>query len=408
MLGANPGVSVPQYGLFARTVDRGRPIGINLNDPQCISLFGQPGAGKSYSLGTLIEMATQPVDNVNVLPSPLCSIIYHYADSEFYPPEFVSMVNPNTKANEIEELQRSQHVKPPGWGAKPTACSDLIILAPAAMVEKRKREFPGIPVYPASFHPRELAGSHWKYLMGAVGSGNLYLRVLKNLIRELAINDRLSIDNVRAAIDGSRMDDIDKRMAQMRLDIAARFVDEGSGGIGEHVKPGRIIIVDARDEFIEKEEIFAVLLVMLQVFSSSNYQGKPVNKLVVFDEAHQYLCDQDLIDGMISLIRVMRHKRTTICFASQDPISIPKRVIELSTQLIMHKMISKEWLAHIASVNAAVDALKPSELAFLNAGEAMVWSQRASEDAFTKQCYKAKIRPRVSMHGGFTKSATGT
>ena len=414
MIGANPGQTVPQFGIFAKTCERGRTVGINLNDPQCISIFGQPGSGKSYTLGTLVEMASKEVDRINKLPAPLCSIIFHYSDSEFYPPEFVTMAKPNGNAEQVAELRAN-------WQAEPTGIEDMVILTSPAMVAKRRREFPGYTVEAASFNPAELAGTHWKYLMGAVGSGSLYLRVLKSLIRDLAMQDdqaqytmdaegkkperRLNIANIRAAINDSRLDEVDKRLAQIRLDIASRFIDETAPGIGSYVKPGRVIIIDARDEFIEKDEVFALLLVMLQVFSASTYLGKPVNKLIVFDEAHQYLSDADLIDGMISLIRVMRHKRTTICFASQDPISIPKRVIELSTILVLHKMISKEWLAHIASVNAALDEVRPSDIAYLGAGEALIWAQKASEDSFTKKVYKSKIRTSFTHQGGFTKSA---
>ena len=53
-----------------------------------ISLFGVQGFGKSYTLGTIAEMATMPIAGVNVLPEPLAALVFHYHRSESYPPEF--------------------------------------------------------------------------------------------------------------------------------------------------------------------------------------------------------------------------------------------------------------------------------------------------------------------------------
>jgi hypothetical protein len=44
----------------------------------------------------------------------------------------------------------------------------------------------------------------------------------------------------------------------------------------------------------------------------------------------------------------------------------------------------------------------------LGAGEAYIWSSKASDDAFTKGAMKIRCRPRVSQHGGSTKTAVNS
>ena len=193
-------------------------------------------------------------------------------------------------------------------------------------------------------------------------------------------------------------------MAHQRLDLAAEYIDDNAH-LGEVIRPGRLVIVDLRDEFIEKDEALGLFVVLLQLFADVRYAGESFNKLVVFDEAHKYIESPDLVASLIEVVREMRHKGTSIMVASQDPPSVPVSLIELSSQIILHKFNSPAWLKHIQKANAALAALTPEKLANLSAGEAYVWSSQATDDAFSKGAVKIHCRPRVTRHGGTTKTA---
>ena len=150
-----------------------------------------------------------------------------------------------------------------------------------------------------------------------------------------------------------------------------------------------------------------LFVVLLQMFAETTYRGRRFNKLVVFDEAHKYIGSPDLVAGLVEVVREMRHKGTSILVASQDPPSVPTSLIELSTQIILHKFNSPAWLKHIQKANAALDALTPARLASLGPGEAYVWSSKATDDAFTRGAVKVRCRPRITRHGGGTKTAVG-
>ena len=101
----------------------------------------------------------------------------------------------------------------------------------------------------------------------------------------------------------------------------------------------------------------------------------------------------------------MRHKGTSIMVASQDPPSVPVALIELSSHVILHKFNSPAWLKHIQKANAALAELTPEKMAHLRPGEAFVWASKASDEAFSKTVIKVRCRPRVTQHGGATKTA---
>ncbi len=66
--------------------------------------------------------------------------------------------------------------------------------------------------------------------------------------------------------------------------------------------------MDLRDEYIEKDEALGLFVVMLQIFSEATFKGAAFNKLVVFDEAHKYIENDDLVSGLVEVFRSMRHK----------------------------------------------------------------------------------------------------
>ncbi|MEU1684101.1 hypothetical protein [Micromonospora sp. NPDC005707] len=174
--------------------------------------------------------------------------------------------------------------------------------------------------------------------------------------------------------------------------------------LSELIHPGGLIIVDLRDEFIEKDEALGLFVVLLQLFADAKHDGKAFNKLVVFDEAHKYIESPDLVAGLVEVVREMRHKGTSIMVASPDPPSVPVSLIELSSQIILHKFNSPAWLKHIQKANAALTTLTADKMAHLRPGEAYIWSIQATDEAFTKGAIKVRCRPRVTEHGGATKT----
>jgi hypothetical protein len=384
-----------QFGLVGEAA--GRKIALDLNETHTISLFGVQGGGKSYTLGSIIEMSCVPIAGVNELPQPLATVIFHYSPTLDYRPEFTSMVAPNSSSAEVTTLRER-------YGAEPRGLEDVVILTPAAKVDERQKEYPGIPVLPIAFAAMELKASHWKFLMGAVGSQSMYIRQIGLVLKKL--RGELTLDALRDGIGHSGLSDHLKDLARLRLRFAEEYIDD-TRRLTDVLRPGRLVIVDLRDELVEKDEALGLFVVLLQMFAETTYDGRSFNKLVVFDEAHKYIDNPDLVGGLVEVVREMRHKGTSILVASQDPPSVPTSLIELSSQIILHKFNSPSWLKHIQKANSALDSLTAARLSALGPGEAYVWSSKATDDAFTRGAVKIRCRPRATQHGGGTKTALG-
>lgn len=386
----------PQWAVLGE-VPGGRKTALDLNETHTISLFGVQGGGKSYTLGSVIEGATLPIDGINHLPRPLATIVFHYSSTQDYAPEFTSMIAANDQETQLAKLKER-------YGAEPAALTDVVLLAPNDQLDARRREFPDIDVQPLLFGSAELQINHWKFLLGAVGNQAMYIRQLTQIFR--AHRSALSLDAIRTAVDASAMADSMKDLARQRLDLASFYIDD-SVRISDYVCPGRLIIVDLRDELIEKDESLGLFVVLMQLFAQATDAEGHFNKLVVFDEAHKYIDSPDLVDVLVESVREMRHKGMSILVASQDPPSVPVSLIELSDVVIMHKMTSPAWLKHIQKANAALSNLRPEQLANLQPGEAYLWAGKASERSMTHGAVRVALRPRVTRHGGATKTAIG-
>lgn len=336
-----------------------------------------------------------PIPGINCLPEPLSTVIFHYSPTMDYKPEFTSMVGANSVEDQVRALKEL-------YGAEPKALADVLLLVPADKIEERRAEYPDIEVLPLQFSALELKASHWKFLMGAVGNQATYIRQIMRIMKSM--RDDISLDGLRAGVEASSIPEHLKELARMRLELAAEYIND-SASLTEVVKPGRLIIVDLRDEFIEKDQALGLFVVLLQLFAEARIEGRSFNKLVVFDEAHKYIESPDLVAGLIEVVREMRHKGVSIMVASQDPPSVPVSLIELSSQIIMHKFNSPAWLKHIQKANAALANLTPERMALLKAGEAYVWSSKATDESFSKGAVKLKCRPRVTEHGGATRVA---
>lgn len=383
----------PQYGVLGRSGSQS--VAMDLNGCNTISLFGVQGFGKSYTLGVIAEMASAQNAGVNLLPSPLATVIFHFHKSDAYEPEYVTAVDPNRKTSEVDRLLAE-------YGAHPKGLKDVVLLTPEAKVERRRREYPRVTVEPIKFSSAELGAESWKFLLGAYGNDSLYIRQLVAIMRRH--REGLTIDTFRKEIEDAELPKAAQRLAEDRLNLAAPYIDDNRR-LGGLLRPGRTVIVDLRDEWVEKDEALGLFVVMLRIFAATRHEGREFNKLVVFDEAHKYISESDLISQVVETIREMRHQATSVIIASQDPLSVPRAIIELTSVLILHRMTSPQWLKHLRSAIASLNDLPDAAVTSLSPGEALVWAQRSTDKRFTLRPQRVSIRPRFTQHGGGTKTA---
>lgn len=386
-----------QFGILGESILQ-KKIAIDLSETNTISLFGVQGGGKSYTIGTISEMVLKQFSNINQLPSPLAGVIFHYSESMDYEPEFTSMILPNDKENELAKLKAR-------YGAEPDNIEDVIILTPKDKIEERKTEYPSIKVLPIAFNSQELNVQDWMFILGAIGNDSTYIRQLKAIMKEHRSN--ITIEALAESVEASELlSNSQKALARQKLSFAREYVDDGFM-MRDVLKPGRLIVVDLRDEFIVKDEALGLFVIMLNIFSAvKNVNGLHFNKFIVFDEAHKYMDNKDLTGNIVTAIREMRHKGVSIMIASQDPPSLPNEIIELSSVVLLHKFNSPQWLKHIQKSITQLSTLTPADMSALTPGEGFLWATKATEKSISAKPVKVSTRPRVTKHGGGTIQAT--
>ena len=395
MIGKSSGSE--QYGILGESINGHRKIAIDLSETNTISLFGVQGGGKSYTIGTVTEMTLKQFSNVNLLPGPMASVIFHYSESQDYAPEFTSMIHANDDAGQLKKLKEV-------YGAEPGSIEDVIMLCPIDKVEERKEEYPSIEIHPIAFHSTDLNVQDWMFLLKAVGNESTYINQLRAIMR--ANRKNLNIEGLKQSVDASPLlSTSQKALAQQRLSFAEEYIDD-SRKLGTLLKPGRLIIVDLRDEFIDKDDALGLFVIMLNIFSGvKQYEGVNFNKFIVFDEAHKYMDNKDLTGTIVTAIREMRHKGVSMMIASQDPMSLPTEIIELSSIMLMHKFNSPQWVKHVQKSITQLQTLSSADMASLVPGEAYLWATKATDKGVTTRPMKISTRPRVTKHGGDTIKA---
>lgn len=388
--------SSQQFGLLGTSIHN-KKIALDLSETNTISLFGVQGGGKSYTIGTVSEMVLKQVQNVNILKSPLAAVIFHYSESMDYEPEFTSMIYENDQERELAILKEK-------YGANPTSIKNVVLLTPFDKLEERRQEFPSIEVKPIAFNSKELNVQDWLFLLGAVGNDSAYIKQLKFMMKEQRRN--ITLEGLRESVEMSDLlSNSQKSLARQKLSFAQEYIND-EYYLKDSIKPGRLIIVDLRDEFIVKDEALGLFVIMLNVFSGvKEYNEKPFNKFIVFDEAHKYMDNKDLTNNIVTAIREMRHKGVSIMIASQDPPSLPNEIIELSSVVLIHKFNSPQWLKHIQKSINQLSSLTANDLSMLKPGEGFLWASKATELAITNNPMKIATRPRFTKHGGATLKA---
>ena len=195
-------------------------------------------------------------------------------------------------------------------------------------------------------------------------------------------------------------------MALSRLTLASEYLDD-TVRLGQLMHPGRLLVVDLRDEFLDQDDALGLFVIMLNIFANARLpDGQPFNKFIVFDEAHKYMGNAELTSSIVTAIREMRHKGVSLLIASQDPPSLPNAIIELSTAVLVHRFNSPQWLKHVQKSIVQFDKLTPADLSQLGPGEAFLWATKANNKVVTQQPIKIVTRPRVTQHGGSTIRAS--
>lgn len=403
----------PQYGIFAevhpdeKKVGPGRRIALDLNEPVAMTITAAMRYGKSYLASVLTEMYGIQVPNLNRLTNPACHIVFHWSEELTFACEFMSQRQPQTVPEQLAAL--TGH-----WGSSAVAFPDVVLLCPETMMAERRAEYPGVQVVALKAGVLEVGFTDWQMLMGLADSGSLEAKTIGLALGEMS--ELITIGRIRHAIESDGdIQDVIKRHSRLRLRVMEQFVhNDAKWKLASLVKPGRLIVVDFRDPRLSKGEVYALMQVMMAILASAkDEKGKYIPKVMNIDEVHQYTEGesqanaQAFVQRMVRSVRLVRKRGASLIFSSQDPDTVPLKILELSPFLAAGRYTAESWYPHLCRGCRAFNQIDPIQLFDCERGSFYIWSLNSSDREFTRRPVKVRVRPSATAPGGTSQTATG-
>ena len=384
-----------QWGIIGTSSD-GKKVVIDLNAPHIVFVSGMMGAGKGYTIGTIVEMlVSKGIKNLCHIPKR-ATVIVLYKPRDDVPSEFWSIRYPNDVKKETEVLKE--------YDAEPMAPIKedefKVFLDPDVYEKHRKTfetEYKTKNISPIYIDPSTLCSEDWANAL-VTGGGNeaLYLREIYNVLNELP--DNFSSENVVEKIDESGfLTENQKRFAKSRLRILKKYLEKDD--FVDKLILGGVNIFDFRKILYMPADIFTIMTIILsKLQNKKDFSDIPF--VFIMNEAHLYFKDisKDFVDTLENLIRRKRHGANWLLLDTHLPDDVDRKVIELSDIKILHqtdKAVDSPVLRRIVEGRYRLDKLNP--------GEAIVCANKSSLGQSVP--IWVKIRPRISKHGGATKTA---
>lgn len=375
-----------RWTLLGKLAREEEAVGLDLDHPKAMGIFGYMGSGKSYLLGTVVEAALEHIPEINMLPSPLAVIIFNYRRNATDRFELSSLAIPNREKGDVERLAES-------YGTTPRAVRDIEVLClPGELGPARLEEYDGIHATELFFAPSALTVEDWELLMGEPGSEAVFARTIRHALTELRSAGSVTLEDLEDRVL-NRLTRQSRTAAELRFDFVRQYISEDRGvDFGEVIRPGRALIVDLRQPLFNKSDALRFFLVCASQISQ--VQGK-FNKMIVFDEAHEYLSDE-FGERIESRIRQMRHEGTSYVFATQDVASIPSTIRRFITTRFVFNLGTRE---NIDDLLRFAPEFKGQQMQGMNAGYCLLQAN-PSTDNFFERPRLVHVRPRVTQHGG--------
>ena|GEM_PF-1155740 len=386
----------PSLGLIGRLKDGKQGVAISFNKPQCMVLLGYMGSGKSYALGVLMEGALKVLPHLSRHKKPMCVVAFNYRKNPEARFEYWGFKQPNSKPAEVARLREE-------YGTEPAGVERVNVFGFGAELRRRQDEYRGISMYPILFRPDELGAEHWEILMKPPSPQAEYMDIVRDIIQKLFYQERLTYKNLEKHIlTDERLSNTQRQRAKNRLSFASKWLsDDRNYEWGEVLTSGSLNIFDLRMQALSSDDALKLCLVLTDLVRRAK---NGVNKMVVFDEAHEYVDSKDLVAELENAITQIRHDGMSFVLASQFPDRIPARIFKYLLTRLIFKTPDQKAIKAIQKAAPNLEALSAQRVSNLDLEQGVCFLQTDDDctDSLLKIPQLLSIRPRCSMHGGET------
>jgi hypothetical protein len=390
------GLESPHVAVLGELKDDRRKLGISLTKPQCMVVLGYMGSGKSYCLGVLVENALLTIPCLVRQTRPLAVVAFNYRHNPESRFEYTGFCEPNSNTEQVELLRTK-------YGAGPVGIESINVFAYEPELGRRKGEYRDIPSHPIRFRPDELGADHWEILMKPPTPQAEYMDIIRDIIQKLFYDERLTFKNLEKHIlTDERLSDSQRRRALNRMSFAERWIsDERAYEWSDVLKEGTLNIFDLRMQTMDASEALKLCLIITDLVRRTR---NGVNKMIVFDEAHEYVDCKELVGELENAITQIRHDGLSFVLASQFPERIPERIFKYLLTRFIFKLPTQKAIQYVRKAAPNLEALSPQRVSNLDLEQGVCFVQTDDDctDSLLKVPQLVEIRPRCTSHTGVT------
>lgn len=385
-----------QWGTIGKS--DGVDVAVDLNEPHIVFVCGKQGSGKGYSIGVLIEMLlSMSIKGISHVRKPATIIVFHKPREDMRS-EFWSIIEANRNQAEIKLLQEEYNVDPTQLITE----KKLRIFIDPFVYKNEAKKFEddyGTKAYPIGINPTRLTAEDWPHVLSlGKKSGSMYVKKIFQIIKKTQYEPDFGLHTIRREVDKSDLNPNQKSFAMMRLETLQDYLE--AEDFVENLVMNGVNIFDLRKIMMEPDDIFSVMMLVISSLLN-NERTKRDQFVFVINEAHDYLrkgLSKDFTDYINYMIRKKRHAGTWLMLDTHFPEDVDSKVIKGSDIKIFHKsdILSSNILKQI--VNGT--SILPHQL---KTGQAIIRADKSNLGP--DKLLIVNIRPRLTHHGGATKTA---
>src|SRR5262249_38269945 len=127
-------------------------------------------------------------------------------------------------------------------------------------------------------------------------------------------------------------------------------------------------------------------------------------KVIVFDEAHEYVDSKELVAELENAITQIRHDGLSFVLASQFPDRIPATIFKYLLTRLIFKLPNLKAINYVRKAAPNLDGLSPQKVSNLDLEQGLCYIQTDDDctDTLLRLPEPLEVRPRCTMHGGAT------
>ncbi|MGF1583057.1 MAG: topoisomerase DNA-binding C4 zinc finger domain-containing protein [Gemmataceae bacterium] len=386
----------PHIGVLGELKDGRRKLAISLTKPQCLVLLGYMGSGKSYALGVLIESALLRQEGLIEQSRPMTVVAFNFRRNPEARFEHGGFAEPNRAEAEVSRLAEK-------YGAQPAPVEIVNVFGYKEELSRRETEYGDLKTFAIKFKPDELGAEHWEILMKPPTGEAEYMDIIRDIIQKLYYQERLTFENLERAIQtDERMSNTQRRRAMNRMSFAERWMTaEREYEWAEVLEEGSLNIFDLRMQTMKSSEALKLCLIITDLVRRTK---NGVNKVIVFDEAHEYVDCKELVKELENSITQIRHDGLSFVLASQFPERIPRCIFQYLLTRLIFKLPNAKAINYVRHAAPNLEGLSPQRVANLDLEQGLCFIQTDDDctDEMLRVPQQLEVRPRCTMHGGST------